>query len=372
MIPLAIPNLAGNEAKYLQECVETNFVSSIGPFVIRFEEMVATAAGARFAVATSAGTTGLHAALAAVGVTRDDLVILPSFTFIASANAIAHCGAMPWLFDVDAGSWTLDGEAVARALAGETERRDGRLVHKGSGRRVAAMMPVFTLGMPADMDRLTALAREYRLPLVVDAAPALGARYKGRAVGALGADLTVFSFNGNKTVTADPCVPRSPERAPPALGSRPQGDICGGLKHGRHASVAATPRPGAAQRRILLARAGIRARTCDHVRAEPLSGGCNDHDGRGREPPRGGGPRADPGVSRRSRGRAVRAADDGEPQDVPADRRRCVLRPGGDGHGYRCCRAKGLLSAGVRRGGARDPPSPQVLALASLPAATWP
>ena len=202
MIPLAIPNLAGNEARYLQECVTTNFVSSVGPFVDRFETMVAEGSGARHAVATSSGTTGLHVALAALGVGRDDLVILPSFTFIASANAIAHCGATPWLFDVDPASWTLDPELVARGLASESVRRGDDLVHTPTGRRIAAMLPVYTLGMPADMDRLMEVARRYRLPVVADGAAALGARYKERPIGALGADLTVFSFNGNKTVTA--------------------------------------------------------------------------------------------------------------------------------------------------------------------------
>ena len=202
MIPLAIPNLAGNEARYLEECVRTNFVSSVGPFVDRFETMVAERAGARHGVATSSGTTGLHAALTALGVGRDDLVILPSFTFIASANAIAHCGALPWLFDVDPASWTLDAELLARTLASASERRGGDLVHTASRRRIAAMLPVYTLGMPADMDRLMEVARRHRLPVVADAAAALGARYKGRPIGTLGADLTVFSFNGNKTVTA--------------------------------------------------------------------------------------------------------------------------------------------------------------------------
>jgi dTDP-4-amino-4,6-dideoxygalactose transaminase len=138
----------------------------------------------------------------ALGVSHGDLVILPSFTFIASANAIAHCGAIPWLFDVAAASWTLDADVLRRTLAAETERRGDALVHRPSGRRVAAMMPVYTLGVPADMDPLVAVAREMRLPIVADAAAALGARYKDRPVGALGADLTVFSFNGNKTVTA--------------------------------------------------------------------------------------------------------------------------------------------------------------------------
>jgi dTDP-4-amino-4,6-dideoxygalactose transaminase len=202
VIPLSEPNLSGNEARYLRECIETNFVSSVGPFVDRFEALVATAVGAREAVATSSGTTGLHAALTAVGVGRDDLVILPSFTFIASANAVSHCGASPWLLDIDRSSWTIDPEGVAEAVREETERRGEFLVHRVSGRRVAAMMPVYTLGTPADMDPLVDLARRHGIPIVADAAAALGARYRGRTIAKTGADLTVFSFNGNKTVTA--------------------------------------------------------------------------------------------------------------------------------------------------------------------------
>lgn len=202
MIPLAIPNLSGNEARYLSECVETNFVSSVGPFVDRFESMAAECSGGFHAVATSSGTTGLHVALVALGVGRDDLVILPSLTFIASANAIAHAGAIPWLLDVCEDSWTLDPLALDRALANETERKGDALVHRASGRRIAAVMPVYTMGLPADMDPIVETARRYQLPVVADAAAALGARYRGRAVGDLGADLSVFSFNGNKTVTA--------------------------------------------------------------------------------------------------------------------------------------------------------------------------
>jgi dTDP-4-amino-4,6-dideoxygalactose transaminase len=202
MIPLAVPNLAGRESEYLQECISSTFVSTVGPFVGQFEEMVAQAAAAEYCVATSAGTTGLHAALLAVGVGRDDLVILPSLTFIASANAIAHCGAEPWLMDVDAESWTLDPVLLRRELATETVRTKKGLIHTRTGRRVAAIEPVFTLGMPADMDAIVDIAREYRLAVVVDAAAALGARYRGRPIGQLGADLTMFSFNGNKTVTA--------------------------------------------------------------------------------------------------------------------------------------------------------------------------
>lgn len=202
MIPLAIPNLSGNEARYLQECVDTNFVSSVGPFVTRFEEMIAGAAGARGAVATSSGTTGLHAALTAAGVRRDDLVVLQSLTFIASANAIAHCGALPWLIDVTNESWTLDPDALAELLSRETERRGETIVQRSSGRRVAAVMPVYTLGVPADMQRIVEIAHRHGLAVVADAAAALGATYRGMRAGELGADLTVFSFNGNKTVTA--------------------------------------------------------------------------------------------------------------------------------------------------------------------------
>ena len=202
MIPLAVPNLTGREAEYLQQCIETTFVSSVGPFVNLFEEKVAEAAGASLAVATSAGTTGLHVALEAVGVGRDDLVVLPSFTFIASANAIAYCGASPWLFDVTEESWTLDPELLAKQLSAETHREKGCLIHNATGRRVAAVMPVYTLGMPADMDSIVQIAKDYNLPVIADGAAALGATYKGHPSGKLGADLTVYSFNGNKTITA--------------------------------------------------------------------------------------------------------------------------------------------------------------------------
>jgi perosamine synthetase len=201
VIPLAIPNMCGNEAKYLQECVDTNFVSTAGPFVPRFEKMVAEMAGSKLGVATSAGTTGLQLALLAVGVGRDDLVILPSWTFIASANAIAHCGAQPWLFDVAADSWTLDADLLARSLDAEAEKRDGGVFNKLTGRRIAAIMPVYTLGLPAEMQRLVPIAHEWGLPVIADCAAALGASIEGKPVGQLGANLSVFSFNGNKTLT---------------------------------------------------------------------------------------------------------------------------------------------------------------------------
>ena len=202
MIPLAIPDLTGNEGRYLQACIDSTFVSSVGPFVQRFEKAVAAAAGAAHGVATTSGTAGLHVALTALGVGRDDLVILPSLTFIASANAIAYCGATPWLLDVAADSWTLDADLLEAVLQRETVWRGDALLHRESGRRIGAILPVYTLGLPANMARIVAIAQAYRLPVVADAAAALGSTLQGRAVADLGADLTVFSFNGNKTVTA--------------------------------------------------------------------------------------------------------------------------------------------------------------------------
>ena len=162
-----------NEAKYLLECIETNFVSSVGPFVSKFEQDVCLKTGANFGVSTSSGTAGLHLALTSVGVDRDSLVIMPSFTFIASANAVSNCGAKPWLFDVTKDSWTLDIDQVRECLENQTYVKDNVTTHKETGKRVAAIMPVYTLGHTADMYRLKVLGEEFNLPIVADAAAAL-------------------------------------------------------------------------------------------------------------------------------------------------------------------------------------------------------
>ncbi|MSP49868.1 MAG: aminotransferase class I/II-fold pyridoxal phosphate-dependent enzyme [Alphaproteobacteria bacterium] len=202
MIPLTQPDLSGNESRYLQECIASTYVSSVGPFVSRFERLVAEATGSAGAVATSSGTTALHAALLAAGVGAGDLVVLPTFTFIASANAIAHCGAGPWLLDVDPSTWALDTRLLRRSLERDTRRDGARLLHTPSGRRIAAVMPVYTLGAASGIDRVVAAARDFGLPVVADAAAALGATSGGQAIGEFGADFSVISFNGNKTVTS--------------------------------------------------------------------------------------------------------------------------------------------------------------------------
>lgn len=200
MISLAMPNLTGNEKKYLDDCIDTTFVSSVGQYVTKFESMVAEATGSKYAVATSSGTTGLHAALTAVGVKHGELVIIPTFTFIASANSIAHCGAEPWLMDIDPSTWCLDAELVRTEIEKNCELQGSNLIHKPTGKRVAALMPVYTLGNMPDMKAMRQIADEYNIALVVDAACAIGATYEGQDFGGL-ADLSVLSFNGNKTIT---------------------------------------------------------------------------------------------------------------------------------------------------------------------------
>ena len=201
MIPLAVPNLSGNERQYLNHCIDTTFVSSVGEYVTKFEENIAKECDAKFAVATSSGTTAIHLALLAVGVKPGDLVIIPTFTFIATANAVAHCGAEPWLCDIDRDSWTLDVKQLESELENETNIISENVIHKKTGKRIAAIMPVYTLGTIADMDIIQRIGKKYHLPIVADAAAALGATYQNKPIASL-ADLTTFSFNGNKTITS--------------------------------------------------------------------------------------------------------------------------------------------------------------------------
>lgn len=201
MIPLAIPNIGEAEANNLLRCVRENFVSTVGAFVTEFEAKVAALSGTATAAATGSGTQGLHLALRAVGVERDDLVIVPSFTFIASANSVSHAGALPWFVDIRRDDWTLDPQQIELALERDTRRIADDIIHIATGRRVKAIMPVYTLGTPADMDSIGSVARRYGLAVVADAAAAIGVTYKGRPIGEI-ADLTVYSFNGNKTITS--------------------------------------------------------------------------------------------------------------------------------------------------------------------------
>jgi perosamine synthetase len=200
-IPLAVPNIGPAETASVLDAVSSGWVSTVGPAVTQFESQVAEVSGVGKAAAVASGTTALHMALIVLGVGRDDLVILPSYSFIASANAVSHAGAVPFFVDIDPDSWTLDPIAVRRAIENHFYRDVyNRLVHKASGQRLAAIMPVYTNGMPADMDAIRAVADDYDLPVLADAAASIGALYKGRPIGQV-ADLTALSFNGNKTLT---------------------------------------------------------------------------------------------------------------------------------------------------------------------------
>ncbi|PYN66136.1 MAG: LegC family aminotransferase [Candidatus Rokuibacteriota bacterium] len=199
-IPNAVPCLRGNEWQYLKECLDSNWVSSVGPFVDRFERELAGWLGVRYGVATVNGTAALHVALLVAGVEAGDEVLVPALTFVATANAVRYCGAVPVFMDSEPRTWTVDPQKVADFLTRECDVRDGRVVNRTTGRRVRALLPVHLYGHPADLDPLLELAARFPLALVEDAAEALGASYKGRRVGAHGS-VGCLSFNGNKIIT---------------------------------------------------------------------------------------------------------------------------------------------------------------------------
>jgi perosamine synthetase len=200
VIPLSEPALRGNEWRYVKECLDTNWVSSVGPFVSRFEEMIRERIGVASAVAVVNGTAALHLALRVAGIERDDEVVLPSLTFIAPANAVRYLGAWPVFVDVDHKTGQIDPQRLAEFLANDCTRADGQLRNKHTGRRVRGVLPVDILGHPADLDLIVEIAHRHDLVVVEDATESLGARYKDSPVGNR-ADVACLSFNGNKIIT---------------------------------------------------------------------------------------------------------------------------------------------------------------------------
>jgi perosamine synthetase len=200
MIPLSVPCLEGNEWKYIKDCLDTNWVSSVGSYVTLFEQKVAEYCGVKKAIATSNGTSALHISLLLAGVKQGDLVILPNITFVAPANVIKYMGADTVLIDIDENTWQMDLHLLQDFLAKDTELRDGACFHKESGRKIAALLPVHVLGNMCDMDWLMALSDKYHIPMVEDATEALGTTYKGKHAGGFGS-FGCLSFNGNKIIT---------------------------------------------------------------------------------------------------------------------------------------------------------------------------
>jgi len=200
MIPLSVPNISGNEWKYVKDCLDTGWISSVGSYVTRFEQMVADFAGAKYGVAAVNGTAALHIALLLSGVKQGDYVILPNLTFVASANSIKYLGAEPLLIDADPNLWQMDLDLLEEFLENETDEKDGRLIYIKDGRYIGAIMPVHILGNMCDMDRFLSIVEKYPLPIVEDATEALGTTYKGKSAGTF-SPLACFSFNGNKIIS---------------------------------------------------------------------------------------------------------------------------------------------------------------------------
>lgn len=200
--PMALhePRFNGNEWVYLKECLDTTFVSSVGKFVDRLEDELANFTGARRAVAVVNGTAALHVALRLAGVESGDEVLLPALTFIATANAVVYCQATPHFVDSEERSLGMDAVALREYLLDITEIRNGQCVNRKTGRIIRAMVPMHTFGHPVNIDALLAIAHDFHLNLIEDAAESLGSTVDGQHTGTFGL-MGTLSFNGNKTIT---------------------------------------------------------------------------------------------------------------------------------------------------------------------------
>lgn len=199
-VPLHTPTLDGNAWPYVKQCIDTGWVSTAGAFVERFEKELADYTGTGHAVAVSNGTAALHAALLLAGVQPDDEVLLPSLTFVATANAVAYCHAVPHFVEVEAGTLGIDPVRLHEHLHAIAERRDAGCFNRTTGRRMAALIGMHAFGHPFNLDGAARVCEEYGLTLVEDAAESLGSFYRGRHTGTFGR-MGILSFNGNKTIT---------------------------------------------------------------------------------------------------------------------------------------------------------------------------
>ncbi|EPM7907695.1 LegC family aminotransferase [Vibrio alginolyticus] len=199
-IPLHAPTFDGNEKAYVMETIESTFVSSVGKFVDDFERKIEAYTGTAKAVATVNGTAALHAALYMADIQRGDLVITQALTFVATCNALYHMGAEPIFVDVSPVSLGLCPKAVDEFLEENAEVTDVGCIHKKTGRRIKAVVPMHTFGHPVELDELVAICLKWNITLVEDAAESLGSFYKGKHTGTIG-DFGAVSFNGNKIIT---------------------------------------------------------------------------------------------------------------------------------------------------------------------------
>ncbi len=199
-VALHEPCFSGNEWTYLKECLDSGWVSSVGRYVDRFEGMLAEYTGVKRAVAVVNGTAGLHMCLKLVGVKGGDEVLMPALTFVATANAVVYCNAIPHFADSEERTLGIDPDKLWHYLHDIAEMRSEGCFNKKTGRRIKAVVPMHTFGHPVDLDTLVELCRQYKLELVEDAAESIGSFYKGRHTGSFG-KVSALSFNGNKTIT---------------------------------------------------------------------------------------------------------------------------------------------------------------------------
>jgi len=199
-VPLSVPVFIGNEKKYLNECIDTTFVSSVGKFVDRFEDDIAKYTGCKRAVVCVSGTNALHISLMLAGVERGDEVLTQALTFIATCNALSYIGAEAVFIDVDKDTMGLSPSAVREWLSKNAEIKDNQCFNKNTNRRIKACVPMHTFGHPVHIDELTTVLNEYHIELVEDAAESIGSLYKGKHTGTFG-KVGALSFNGNKTIT---------------------------------------------------------------------------------------------------------------------------------------------------------------------------
>lgn len=199
-IPLHAPIFIGNEKKYVMETIDSTFVSSVGKFVDKFEEVIKEYTGAKYAIATVNGTAALHMSLILAGVKKDDLILTQSLSFIATCNAISYIYAEPVFIDVDKTTLGLSPIALEEFLKENSYQKNGECFHKDSDRRISACVPMHTFGHPVEIDTIASICEKYNVVLVEDAAESIGSFYKNVHTGNFG-KLGAFSFNGNKTVT---------------------------------------------------------------------------------------------------------------------------------------------------------------------------
>lgn len=200
-LPLQEPRFIGNEKKYLNECIDSTFVSSVGKFVDKFEEEIAKYTGAKYAVATVNGTSALHISLLLADVQRDDEVLTQALTFIATCNAIAYCGAQPIFIDVDKDTMGLSPKILKEFLQENTRVEEGRCINNRTGKTIKACVPMHTFGHACRIDEIKEICDTHHIVLVEDAAESLGSTYRGKHTGTFG-QLGAISFNGNKIITS--------------------------------------------------------------------------------------------------------------------------------------------------------------------------